>query len=153
MKANFEAAYLDIVEESKQTEIRRITARILFTFVICVLLFSFFPTPVLAQTLNQSSTSSTNNFLTPNVDPNVPQNSHEYAQIAVINLLSAFMCQLTGIDPTNPRQACLGVDPKTGKIGVPPTTGTQTFGQASTQPQVGGAAELLTDYISTAQRR
>ena len=125
----------------------RITARILFTFVFCLLLLSFLQFPAFAQTINQPS--NTNNFLTPNVDSNVPQNSHEYAQIAVINLLSAFMCQLTGIDPTNPRQACLGIDPTNGKIGVPPTTGSQTFGQVQTQTQVGGAAGLLTDYIGS----
>jgi len=125
----------------------RITARILFTFVFCLVLFSLLGTPAFAQTINQPS--STNNFLTPNVDSSVPQNSHEYAQIAVINLLSAFMCQLTGIDPTNPRQACLGVDSSTGKIGIPPAAENQTFGQAQTQPQIGGAAGFLTSYIST----
>src|ERR1700722_8034543 len=125
----------------------RITARIRFKLVFCLLLLSFLQFPAFAQTINQPS--NTNNFLTPNVDSNVPQNSHEYAQIAVINLLSAFMCQLTGIDPTNPRQACLGIDPTNGKIGVPPTTGSQTFGQVQTQTQVGGAAGLLTDYIGS----
>lgn len=35
----------------------------------------------------------------------------------MIEVMSALSCQLTGIDPTNPNQACLGVDQKTGKIG------------------------------------
>ena len=31
--------------------------------------------------------------------------------------MAAVSCQLTGIDPVNPKQKCLGVDQKTGKIG------------------------------------
>lgn len=35
--------------------------------------------------------------------------------------MSAATCQLTGIDPVNPNQQCLGVDNKTGKIGFVPS--------------------------------
>ena len=35
----------------------------------------------------------------------------------MIEVTSAMMCQITGIDPTNPNEKCLGVDPKTNKIG------------------------------------
>lgn len=38
--------------------------------------------------------------------------------------MSSLSCQLTGIDPTNPSQSCLGVDQKNGKIGFyPPAEG------------------------------
>ncbi len=133
----------------------RVSARIMCVAVFCVLTIFFltWPASVSAQTANQSttttsSTDSVNNFLMPNVDSNVPQNHHEYTQIVVIDVLSAFMCQLTGIDPTNPGQPCLGVNPATGKIGMIPSNTTQQFGQAPQQPQVGGAVGIMTNYIS-----
>lgn len=139
----------------------RISARILFALILFLLTLSVVeapayaqtnnqptPTPLIAQTSTQSS-NSTNNFLTPNTDANVPQNRDTYTQIVLINVMSAVMCQLSGIDPTNPKQPCLGVDPTTGKIGMAPTTGTQTFGQAQSQPQIGGALGVMAGYISS----
>lgn len=41
----------------------------------------------------------------------------------MIEVMSALSCQLSGIDPTNPNQQCLGVDQKTGKIGFVPNGG------------------------------
>ena len=35
----------------------------------------------------------------------------------MLEIMSALTCQLTGIDPVNHSQSCLGVDQKTGKIG------------------------------------
>ncbi len=60
---------------------------------------------------------TSNPFTIPNTTTDVPKNLHTYTQNVTIEVMSAFSCQLTGIDPTNPNQQCLGVDQKTGKIG------------------------------------
>ncbi len=138
----------------------RITARILFSALFFLLIVAIFqrpayaqtltqpsPTPIVAQTITQSSNNS-NTFLTPNTDSNVPQNRDTYTQVVLINVMSAVMCQLTGIDSTNPQQPCLGVNPTTGKIGMAPA-GNQTFGQAQSQPQIGGALGVMSGYISS----
>ncbi|HSX09203.1 MAG TPA: hypothetical protein VLF93_03555 [Candidatus Saccharimonadales bacterium] len=138
----------------------RSTARILFFILLLSFVVTVFqkpayaqvpkptpnPTPYVATTQDQSSNPA-NNFLTPDTDPNVPQNHHEYTQIVLIDVLSAVMCQLSGVDPVNPKQPCLGIDPTTGKIGMPPASSTQNIGDAS-QPQLGGALGLMTNYIS-----
>lgn len=49
--------------------------------------------------------------------PDVPNNLHNFTQNVTIEIMSAITCQLTGIDPVNPKQACLGVDQESGKIG------------------------------------
>src|SRR5690348_7219504 len=129
----------------------RITARILFVLAF-LLLFCSSKTLAFAQTIQQSTANTQpppiNNFLMPNVDPNVPQNHHEFTQIVMIDVLSALMCQLTGIDPADPKQPCLDVNPYTGKIGIPQINAHQTFGQAQTKPQIGGALGLMGNYIA-----
>lgn len=125
----------------------RIPARILLALFF-LFFFAFSKSTAYAQTTpSVIQATTTNNFLTPNVDSSVPQNHHEYTQIVVIDVLSALMCQLTGIDPTNPRQPCLGVNPMTGKIGLPPTN-TPQFGKAQTGPQLGGALGVMTNFIA-----
>lgn len=52
-----------------------------------------------------------------NTNPDVPKNMHTYTQSVVIELLATTICQLAGIDPINPDQPCLGIDPQTKKIG------------------------------------
>jgi len=52
-----------------------------------------------------------------NTNPDVPQNFHTYTQSVFIEIAAAISCQLTGYDPTNPGGKCLGIDPKTRKIG------------------------------------
>lgn len=56
-----------------------------------------------------------NNYL--NTNPDVPQNFHTYTQSVFLEIAAAASCQIAGIDPLNPSGKCLGVDPKTGKIG------------------------------------
>jgi len=99
------------------------------------------PTPLVATT-DQSSNG--NNFIQMNTDSNVPQNRDSYTQVLLINTTAAFMCQLAGVDPINPQQPCLGVDPTTGKIGMIPS---QSASGAS-QSQIGGAVGLMSGYIS-----
>lgn len=92
----------------------------LFLFSIFYLLSSAFIVPnVSAQT--NAPTKEQNPYTAPNTNPDVPKNLHTYTQNVIIEIMSAATCQLTGIDPTNPNQACLGVDQKTGKIGFVPS--------------------------------
>ncbi|HVA96104.1 MAG TPA: hypothetical protein VND99_00465 [Candidatus Acidoferrales bacterium] len=131
----------------------RVSARIITAVILSLFIGFFFIKPVSAQTNQQpspivpQSSNSVANFLVPNTDSDVPQNHHSYAQIVFIDAISAIMCELTGVDPSNPNQACLGVNPTTGKIGLATPTGSQTFGQAQNQP-VGGAVGLMAQSIS-----
>jgi len=47
----------------------------------------------------------------------VPNTLGSFVQVLMIESLSAANCQLAGFDPTRPNQKCLGVNPRTGKIG------------------------------------
>ncbi len=51
------------------------------------------------------------------VDSNVPENTHTKTQIMMIETMSALLCQLIGIDPLDPKGACLSINPETQKIG------------------------------------
>ena len=79
--------------------------------------FFFITKPaVFAQTTSTAENAQAQ-YLAPNNDSNVPQNLHTWTQTDLIEVISASSCAITGIDPTNPNQQCLGVDQKTGKIG------------------------------------
>lgn len=58
----------------------------------------------------------------------------------MIEVMSALTCQLAGVDPTNPKQTCLGIDSLTGKIGFLP--------QSSTPNGGGGAIGFMGNMIS-----
>ena len=64
-----------------------------------------------------ASAQAPNPYTVPNTNPDVPKNLHTWTQNVMIEVMSAMSCQLSGIDPTNPKTQCLGVDQKTGKIG------------------------------------
>jgi len=86
----------------------RISARLISFFLI--LFFSavlFFPKSASAQQFP----------INPNFESDVPPTIHNLTQGILIDILSAFSCQLGGIDPVNPNGKCLGVDPQSGKIG------------------------------------
>ncbi|MBI2613961.1 MAG: hypothetical protein HYW62_04255 [Candidatus Levybacteria bacterium] len=59
----------------------------------------------------------------PNTNPDVPNNLHNWTQNVMIEVMSALTCQLAGVDPTNPKQSCLGIDSASGKIGFLPKAG------------------------------
>ncbi|MBI2028669.1 MAG: hypothetical protein HYT07_03595 [Candidatus Levybacteria bacterium] len=96
----------------------KIPARLLFVFIFSALLLltSYFllPTSVNAQELPRINPPP------PNTNPEVPNNLHNWTQTVMIEVASALSCQISGIDPTNPKGTCLGADPKTGKIGFLP---------------------------------
>jgi len=95
---------------------------LLFVFV-----FFFLKSSASAQTLPASqpkadrplveNSAVANSYATPNTNPDVPKNLHTWTQNVMIETMSAIICQLSGIDPINPAQSCLGVDQKTNKIG------------------------------------
>lgn len=111
----------------------------LFVGVI-LLLFFLTPSPATAQT---TSYSPGNTFTAPNVDSNVPQNQHTFVQSVTIEVMSALICQITGIDPIDPSQGCLGVNPQTRKLGLikPPVDENGT-------PELGGMLGATTDMIA-----
>lgn len=93
---------------------RLVNKRLAFSFFVFAIFYFLlasplggFAIPVSAQTENSYS----------NTNPDVPKNLHTWTQNVMIEVMSAMTCQLAGIDPTNPNQACLGVDQSTGKIG------------------------------------
>lgn len=87
---------------------------ILFAFIL--LLF------VSGSSFAQNNESSLQNtqakpVLSQSTNPEVPSNIHNWTQVVVIEVMSSFICQLTGVDMANRSASCLGVDPQTGKIG------------------------------------
>ena len=93
---------------------------ILLSSIFYLLSFAFIAPNVSAQT--NVPTKEQNPYTAPNTNPDVPKNLHTYTQNVIIEIMSAATCQLTGIDPTSPKQQCLGVDQKTGKIGFVPSS-------------------------------
>lgn len=100
--------------------------RLVLCFILvasCYLLVAVFPSfaqvsPSGGQTQNyQQAGGQQNPYGTPDNNPDVPKNLHTYTQNVMIETLAAASCQLSGIDPVNPSQKCLGFDSKTGKIG------------------------------------
>ncbi len=110
-----------------------------FKFLLALLTFNFafltFALPVNAQ--------QSNPYLAPNTNPDVPVNLNTWTQNVMISLMSAGVCQLTGINPADPNQACLGLDSTTGKIGFIK----QELSPDGT-PKVGGAIGLTGSWIA-----
>jgi hypothetical protein len=132
----------------------RLSARILFAVFFSLVLVTFSFENVYAQTLTQPSapayqnSENGDNYMYDNTYSNVPVNHHYFTQEELYDVLSAVMCQLVGIDPTDPKQPCLAINPTNGKMGFAPTA-PQQFGEAqSTQPEIGGAIGTLTNYIT-----
>jgi len=93
-------------------------ARFLAVFFAFVLIFSFI-NPSFAQETVQPN----NHYLTPNTEPNVENNLHNWTQNVVIDVMSALSCQLAGVDPTRKDYKCLGINKETGKVGYVETNG------------------------------
>ncbi len=72
---------------------------------------------LLPATIPVASAQSAAAYLAPNTNADVPQNLHTFSQSIMIDVMSSMVCQLTGVDVVNKKQACLGADPATGKIG------------------------------------
>lgn len=109
-------------------------ARLFFSLLLLVTCYLLHAPPASAQAPS---------YLSPNTNADVPQNLHTWTQTVMVEVLAAFSCQLTGVDPINPNQSCLGVDQKTGKIGF-----TKQPSLANGEPQIGGAIGV-TAHIMT----
>ncbi len=81
-----------------------------FSLLLLSLVFCFFTFKAIAH-----AQFTNPNYL--NTNPDVPQNFHTYTQSVLIEIPAAISCELTGFDPTSPNSRCLGIDPKTNKIG------------------------------------
>jgi hypothetical protein len=92
--------------------------RLLFAVFLFLISFFVFRSVSFAQTTTSTSQSQqTQPYLSANTNPDVPRNLHTWTQTVLIEVIAASSCAITGMDPTNPNQQCLGVDQKTGKIG------------------------------------
>ena len=97
--------------------------RFISVLVFILLFATIFSKSVFAQTESATPSSQIDTVKQQttqyplNVNADVPQNFHTYTQSVVLELLSAFSCQISGINPLNPEGQCLGADPKTGKLG------------------------------------
>src|SRR5581483_11249684 len=98
----------------------RLTARIILVFILTIFLGYFTSLKVLAQS-TQSGT--VNPYTQPNTEANVPKDLSTLTQSVVIDLLGSTGCLLGGIDATDPKKPCLGVNLKDGKIGYVESSG------------------------------
>ena len=86
----------------------RLVAR--FFGILFILIFSFFITKTSYAQTPQGATQPTSSI-------------HNFSQNVMIEVFSAFACQLTGIDFAKKTDSCLGIDSKTGQIGYVKNTG------------------------------
>lgn len=91
-------------------------SRCIFSFSVFFFFILFLTSPVksFAQTPAPASNAA-GAFSSVNED--VPQNTHTWTQTIMIEASSALTCLMTGTDIIDPQQKCLGIDPKTRKIG------------------------------------
>lgn len=92
--------------------------RIVFIFLLLAFSFSLLAGSASAQTTSTTvgSQKYTNQYSS-NLNPDVPRDQHSFIQSLVIEVMGAGVCQLAGVDLIKRDQECLGIDPKTGKIG------------------------------------
>src|SRR3990167_9138106 len=91
---------------------RLVSQRLAFSFYRLFLVFLLLTTYFLL--LASPASAQTSPYTVPNTNPDVPKNLHTWTQNVMIEVMSAMSCQLSGIDPTDPKGKCLGVDQKTG---------------------------------------
>ncbi len=112
-----------------------------FQIILALSFFLFSTLYFLSSAAFANAASQSSNYPAPNTSPDVPNNLHNWTQTVMIEVMSSLTCQLAGIDPTNPKQSCLGVDPITNKIG---------FLERSPAPNgAGGAIGFMGNMIST----
>jgi hypothetical protein len=91
--------------------------KVFFTIAFLLISFLLFKPSAFAQEQNLTAQPQPIQQAMSNTNPDVPKNLHTFTQNVMIEVMSAMICQISGIDPTNTSQSCLGVDPKTKKIG------------------------------------
>ena len=93
----------------------RLPVRLIFICLILLLSFFFIKPAAFAQTTSAPAQAQPN--LTPNTNPDVPQNLHTFSQSLMLEIMSSLSCNLSGRDPLSKDGRCLGFDLRTGKIG------------------------------------
>jgi hypothetical protein len=125
---------------------RRTVALLIIFFVFSVLYLGL-SKPAFAQATT-SQNAPILNYMTPNVTSDVPQNLHTYTQNVTLEVTSALICQLAGVDPLSKNGQCLGYNVKTGKIGYAPA-GSGAIGAVSSMISVLFTPPIHTsDYIA-----
>jgi hypothetical protein len=93
-------------------------AKVILTSLFFVFCFLLIKVPVSAQAQSQvPQAQQVRQMIDLNTNPDVPRNLHNFTQNVMIEVMSAMICQIAGVDVTNASQSCLGVDPQTKKIG------------------------------------
>ena len=103
-----------------QSNLKNFKFKILLFFLFSLLYSLFSIQGVSAQSYNQTYDQkpvSQNQYITPDTNPDVPSNLHNYTQTVMLEVASGLSCLIAGVDPVNPNGKCLGFDTKTGKIG------------------------------------
>lgn len=123
-------------------------------FLILGIGFSLFAGTASAQASRPSPTTAyaapdVADYREPNLEQNVPRNNHTYTQVVLIDVLSAIMCQLTGIDPVAPGVPCLGANLATNQIGYAQNHEEPQFGMQETRPFIGGALGQMAHMVSS----
>ncbi len=121
------------------------------TFLIVILAFlavySTLSKVSFAQTTAQNASSPAGTMAT-GLDTGVPLTAHNWAQVVMINVMSAMTCQLIGFDPTNPNGECLGVNTQTGKIDYVKPNGGVPFALGMMISELYTPPVQLSDYTS-----
>jgi hypothetical protein len=117
-----------------------------FILTLCLSLFasSLAPFTALAQSYPANTSAAQAEpapFETP-LDPTIPANQHVRVQSLLIDILSAAVCQLGGIDPVDPSKPCLDVNPVTRKLGY-----SQNQFDENGHPRIGGILGASTHMI------
>jgi hypothetical protein len=86
----------------------RLSARIFGFFLAFLILF-------FTVKVSYAQTNTTNS---PAVNYSSPSSLNNFTQNVLLEVMSSVICQISGVNFSNQNQGCLGVDPKTGKIGV-----------------------------------
>ncbi len=122
---------LDNTIKIPHTKIAMLSARKVF-LSFCLFLVTFLAAPSLS--FAQLPTS--------NLNPEVPRNQHTLAQSTMIEIMSAVICQMTGIDPLYPEQGCLGFNTETKKLGlIPPEY--DDNGKLQAGGMLGGTSDMI----------
>lgn len=114
------------------------TALFLLAFLFLAIIPLLTKSPVFAQNRQSPMTSQeipVRQYAQTNLDSDVPLDMHTRVQALFIELIAGASCLLTGVDPINPQQGCLDINPQTGKLAY----STPVDGKA----QVGGMLGLL----------
>jgi hypothetical protein len=122
----------------------RLPVRVFFRCLSFLLIF-FLLLPIFTSlTHAQTPPPASNQYITPNLEPNVPRNQHTMIQSLFLEILLAFQCQLTGIDLVDPTKSCLGVNLKTGQLGYAPPSTNNGGGM-----QIGGLLGMINQGVGT----